>query len=111
LGVDPEGNIYATNFGENNNVQKFDKGGNFLMSFGASGTGKGQFENPIEIAVDSADNAHAVDNGNNRVQVFDYNGIYLTRLGNNGPLRTIRGSYRNRYKLYWRCICSGWKGF
>jgi hypothetical protein len=26
LGVDPEDNIYATNFGENNNIQKFQQG-------------------------------------------------------------------------------------
>jgi hypothetical protein len=46
------------------------KGGNFLIIFGASGRGNGQFENPIEIAVNPADNEYVGDNGNNHVQIF-----------------------------------------
>jgi hypothetical protein len=91
--------------------KNFNKGGNFLIIFGASGRGNGQFENPIEITVYPVDNEYVGNSGNNRVKVFGNNGNYLTRLDNTGPLRTIRESYRNRYKLYYRCICSGWKKF
>ena len=56
LGVDKEDNIYATDFGENNNVQKFDKNGNFIMKFGTYGFGDGEFLNPTDVAIDSLGN-------------------------------------------------------
>ena len=52
-----------------------------MTQIGTSRSGNGQFENPIEIAIDSGDNLYVVDNENNRVQVFDKNGNYLTQFG------------------------------
>jgi DNA-binding beta-propeller fold protein YncE len=73
LGVDPEGNMYATNFGENNNVRKFQQRWKLLIIFGVSGRGNGQFENPIELVVYPADNEYVGDSRNNRIQLFGNN--------------------------------------
>ena len=54
------------------------------MAFGSHGTGNGQLSNPFELAVDSGDNVYVVDNDNNRVQVFDSSGKYVTQFGNTG---------------------------
>ena len=43
--------------------KNFNNGGNFLIIFGASRRGNGQFENPIEIAVYPADNEYVDDSG------------------------------------------------
>jgi DNA-binding beta-propeller fold protein YncE len=51
---------------------------------GSPGTGNGQFNNPFELAIDSEDKLYVVDNDNNRVQVFDSTGKYLTQFGNSG---------------------------
>src|SRR5919112_1846796 len=56
----------------------------FLMVIGTPGTGNGQFNNPFELAIDSGNNLYVVDNDNNRVQVFDNAGKYLTQFGNSG---------------------------
>ena len=53
--------------------KNFNKGVNFLIIFGASGRKNRQFENPIEIGVNPADNEYIGDNGNNRVKVFGNN--------------------------------------
>lgn len=111
LGVDLESNMYTTNFGENNNIQIFQQRRKLFDNLGVSGRKNGQFENPIEITVYPEDDENVGDSSNNHVQVFGNNGNCLTRLDNTGPLRTIRESYRNRHKIYWKCICSGWKKF
>ena len=33
IGLDSQGNVYVTDFGENSNVQKFDKNGSFLLNW------------------------------------------------------------------------------
>jgi DNA-binding beta-propeller fold protein YncE len=59
------------------------------MKFGTSGTGNGEFNRPFELAIDSSDNIFVVDNGNNRVQVFNSDGGYITQFGNQGPTADI----------------------
>ncbi|MBU2063447.1 MAG: NHL repeat-containing protein, partial [Candidatus Omnitrophica bacterium] len=52
-------------------IQEFDYSGNFLSSFGSFGTDSGQFNNPIDVAVDSAGNIFIADFMNNRIHKFD----------------------------------------
>jgi DNA-binding beta-propeller fold protein YncE len=51
----------------------------FLHGFGFS-----QFEMPWDVAVDSGNNVFVPDYGNNRIQVFSNNGIYLRDWGTEG---------------------------
>jgi DNA-binding beta-propeller fold protein YncE len=58
-------------------VKVFDNAGNFLFTFGAFGTGDGQFGAPQDIVVDDdRDRVAVTDFGNNRVQVFDLAGNF-----------------------------------
>jgi DNA-binding beta-propeller fold protein YncE len=83
--ADSSDNVYVSDFGENNRIQKFDSNGNFLTEWGTTGSGDGQFINPgLGIAADSADNIYVADWGNNRVQKFDSNGNFLTKWGTTG---------------------------
>jgi sugar lactone lactonase YvrE len=52
--------------------------------WGSSGTGPGQFQAPGGIAIDPAGNVYVADPGNNRVQKFDRNGTFLSRIGGVG---------------------------
>ena len=55
----------------------------FQRIIAKSGTGVGQVSNPKGIALDSQGRIYVVDNGNDRVQVFENNGTYLRTIG--GP--------------------------
>ena len=74
---DSQGNIYITDGYVNSRVTKFDKNGDWVMSWGEPGTGPGQFRLPHAIAIDRNDNIYVGDRTNRRVQVFDTNGKYL----------------------------------
>jgi DNA-binding beta-propeller fold protein YncE len=37
------------------------------------------------LAIDASDNIYVADSKNNRIQVFDNNGTYITQFGNTGP--------------------------
>jgi DNA-binding beta-propeller fold protein YncE len=54
------------------------------MKFGQFGSGNGQFRTPIDIAIDSYNNVYVSDKDNQRIQVFDNNGTYITQFGNSG---------------------------
>jgi phosphodiesterase/alkaline phosphatase D-like protein len=48
--------------------------------FGAAGSGNGQFNEPVGVAIDEASkDVYVVDQGNNRVQKFDAEGKYMSQ--------------------------------
>ena len=65
----------------NNRIQKFTSSGGFITKWGTYGTGNGQFNYPIGVAVDSTGNVYVADSGNDRIQKFTSNGIFLTKWG------------------------------
>jgi sugar lactone lactonase YvrE len=52
----------------NNRVEEFNSKGEYLSKFGTEGTGNGQFNGPIGLAIDSSSNLWVVDRFNYRVQ-------------------------------------------
>lgn len=74
-----EGHSEAFGFGTkgNDRVSKFDKNGKFLMSWGKTGSGPGEFRDPHTIAFDSQGRVFVGDRSNNRIQIFDQNGKHL----------------------------------
>lgn len=61
----------------NNKVFKFDRTGKLLKTWGAKGTGPGEFDQPHSLAFDSKGRLYIADRNNNRIQVFDQNGNYI----------------------------------
>ena len=91
------GDLYAADATGSCRVQQLDSSGNYLSQFGSCGTGDGQFTpllnnaigqefyGPTGLAVDPVfGDVYAVDGGNNRVEVFDPAGNYLTQAGGQG---------------------------
>lgn len=63
----------------NNRVSKFSKDGQFLKSWGAPGSGPGEFNEPHTIAIDSQGRLFIGDRGNNRIEIFDQEGKFLAQ--------------------------------
>lgn len=83
LATDASGNIFAGD-STTNEVKKFDKDGNLLLSFGGPGAGNGLFNSPADVALDSGGNIYVVDQFNQRVQKFDAAGNFILAFGSAG---------------------------
>lgn len=65
-------------------VLAYDMEGKFLFDFGERGAEPGQFNYPVNLAVDRDGRILVADTGNFRVQVFDSQGKYLDTFGKLG---------------------------
>jgi peptidylglycine monooxygenase len=74
----PNGDIYVADGYGNTRVHRFSAGGELKHSWGEPGTGPGQFTTPHGIKALPGGRILVGDRENNRVQVFDADGIYLS---------------------------------
>ena len=63
----------------------------FHGSFGSKGSDAGQFNKPEGISVDSKGNVLVADMRNNRIQVFDESGRYLSSITHTTPGQRLKG--------------------
>jgi hypothetical protein len=78
---DRAGNIYvADGFGTNNRIAKFTRDGNYIKSWGHTGSGQGEFNRIRGMVSDAAGNLYVADAGNNRIQVFDGEGTFKSQI-------------------------------
>src|SRR5690348_1447153 len=61
-------------------VFKFDKNGKPIKHWGKYGTGPGEFDQPHSLAFDSKGRLYVADRNNNRIQIFDQDGNYLSEM-------------------------------
>jgi DNA-binding beta-propeller fold protein YncE len=64
--------------GSNARVVKFSKDGKFIKTWGKKGTGPGEFSALHTLAFDMNGRLLVGDRGNNRIQIFDEDGNYIT---------------------------------
>ena len=81
--VAPDGSIFVADGhrgrGEaNNRIVKYDAQGNYLLEWGTTGTGPGEFDEPHGLAMDSQGRLFVADRYNNRIQIFDQEGAHLS---------------------------------
>ena len=86
IAVNSTGYIYIAEWSLNQ-IQVYDKDGNFVNKWGARGNRDGYFNGPEGIAVDSAGNVYVTDHENNRVQKFTADGRFLIKWGTKGSNR------------------------
>ncbi len=63
----------------NNRVAKYDSEGNFIMEWGQTGYGPGEFRTLHTIAVDRRGRIFVGDRSNNRIQLFDQEGSFISQ--------------------------------
>lgn len=74
----PAGELYISDGYGNARIHKSSADGQLLLSWGAPGSGPGQFQVPHGIAVDSAGTVYVADRENSRLQLFSPAGEFLT---------------------------------
>ena len=80
--VAPNGDIFVSegHGAGNNRILKFDKTGKLMKTWGKLGTGPGEFDQPHALAFDSKGRLYVGDRNNNRVQVFDQDGNFISEI-------------------------------
>jgi peptidylglycine monooxygenase len=76
------GEIFISDGYGNCMVHKFSPEGEHIISWGEIGEGPGQFATPHGIWVDETDRVYVADRENNRIQIFDTEGGFLTEWKN-----------------------------
>jgi outer membrane protein assembly factor BamB len=78
--VAPNGDIFvAQGHGQPaDRLFKFSKDGKLIKAWGKRGTGPNEFDQPHTLAMDSKGRLFVGDRNNNRIQILDQNGTYIT---------------------------------
>ncbi|NWJ47171.1 MAG: TIGR03663 family protein [Chloroflexi bacterium] len=71
--------LYVADTG-NRRVAVFDANGNFLRQFGGRGSGPGQFDEPVSVAVSPSGKVYVTDMRNKRLQILDRDGNYISEI-------------------------------
>lgn len=82
VAVLPDGSFYVSDGYRNTRVVKFAADGRFEFQWGEPGKGPGQFDTPHAVALDADGRVHVADRQNDRVQVFDAKGSFVTEWRN-----------------------------
>jgi sugar lactone lactonase YvrE len=81
---DSQGNLYVSEYGEYDRIQKFTPDGKHLLEWGGHGSEPGQFIRPQSMVFDEQDRLWVADSCNHRIQIFDTQGRLLDRWGEAG---------------------------
>ncbi len=75
------GEIYVSDGYGQSRVHRLTPDGEVIVSWGAPGSGPGEFNLPHDVTVDKNDRVYILDRGNLRCQIFDSTGEYITEWG------------------------------
>jgi sugar lactone lactonase YvrE len=75
IAIAPNGDVYVADTG-NKRIEVFDANGTYRFSFGSSGSGPGQFDEPSSLAIGQG-HVYVADFWNRRIQTFDLQGHLL----------------------------------
>lgn len=78
----PDGNIYVADGYGNASVHVFGPAGDYVRSWGRSGSGPGEFNIVHNIRIDAEGVVYIADRENHRIQMFDLDGKYVGELRN-----------------------------
>ena len=83
VGFDSAGNMYVSEYGDNDRIQVFDAKGKYLRMFGKFGQGDGEFSRPEGMVMDG-DLVYVTDSCNHRIVVFKTDGTFVRAMGGLG---------------------------
>jgi len=81
--VAPNGDIFVSQghgAHPTDRIMKFAKDGKFIKAWGKRGSGPGEFSTPHNLQMDSQGRLFVDDRANNRIQIFDQDGKFLSEM-------------------------------
>ncbi|MEA2711614.1 MAG: hypothetical protein QOF78_4215 [Phycisphaerales bacterium] len=96
VAFDSKGNVFVSEYGDNDRIQVFSQQGEFLYQFGKFGKGPQEFMRPQSMVIDGNDVVYVTDACNHRIQVFKTDGTFVKTIGKAG---SGLGEFRYPYGL------------
>ncbi|MGH9383189.1 MAG: peptidyl-alpha-hydroxyglycine alpha-amidating lyase family protein [Vicinamibacterales bacterium] len=78
------GDVYVSDGYGSARVVKYSRDGKYLLQWGRRGQGPGEFGLPHNLVTDAQGRVYVTDRDNQRIEVFDSNGKFLTQWTNTG---------------------------
>jgi DNA-binding beta-propeller fold protein YncE len=85
----PNGELVVSDGYGNARIMRFSADGKLLGEFGHRGNGPGEFQLPHNVVIDARGRIYVSDRDNQRVEVFDPTGKFLTEWDNVGGLSSL----------------------
>ena len=85
----PNGELVVSDGYGNARIIRFSADGRLLGEFGRRGNGAGEFQLPHNVVIDRQGHIYIADRDNERVEVFDANGKYLSEWDHVGALSSL----------------------
>jgi DNA-binding beta-propeller fold protein YncE len=85
----PNGDIYVTDGYGSARVVKYSSDGKYLLQWGRRGTGPGEFGLPHNLVADAQGRVYVSDRDNQRIEVFDANGKFLSEWKDTGGISAL----------------------
>ena len=79
VGIGPKGDVYISDGYGNSRVARFSANGKYKSAWGGKGSKPGEFDLPHGITVGPDGKVYVAERFNNRVQIFDPEGRFLTQ--------------------------------
>jgi len=86
VGFSPNGDLYVTDGYGGARVVKFSPEGKYLLEWGTRGEGAGEFRLPHNVVVDGQGRVYVTDRDNQRIEVFDPKGQFVTEWKGTGGI-------------------------
>ena len=96
VAFDSKGDVFVSEYGDNDRIQVFSPHGEYLYQFGKFGKGAQEFSRPQSIVIDDKDVVYVTDACNHRIQVFKTDGTFVKTIGHAG---SGLGEFRYPYGL------------
>ena len=81
--------FYVSDGYGNARVVKYSRDGKYLLQWGTRGSGPGQFSTPHNVVADARDRIYVSDRDNQRIQVFDSSGKFLSQWTGTGGISAL----------------------
>jgi len=92
------GDLYVSDGYGSARVVKFSRDGKYILEWGTRGKGTGQFGLPHNVVVDAQGKVYVTDRDNQRVEVFDANGKFLSQWTDTGG---VSGLFMTKDQRIW----------
>ena len=85
----PNGDVYVSDGYGSARIVKYSRDGKYLSQWGRRGKGPGEFELPHNLVIDGKGRVYVTDRDNERIEVFDADGKFLTEWKGTGRVSAL----------------------